>query len=78
MDEQAGLIRRHISFQAVDVATVQSLAKDAGLSFSGGLRVIIRQWVQQERLQALRRAYETGVITSEEALERMAMLAGEG
>lgn len=80
MGKQAGVgvVRQNCSFKPVDFATVQAVAKDAGLSFSGGLRMVIRQWVKQSRLQQVAQAYAAGLISAEEAVERLAVLAGGG
>ena len=72
------VIRRNVSFKPIDFATVQSMAKDSGFSFSGGLRQIIRQWAQQQRLLDLGRAVAAGLIPPDEAVERLAVLAGDG
>jgi hypothetical protein len=68
------VVRQNVSFMPVDFATVQAVAKDAGLTFSGSLRVIIRDWVKQQRLRDVGRAYASGVITAEEAVEKLAGL----
>ena len=72
------VIRRNVSFKPIDFATVQSMAKDSGFSFSGWLRQIIRQWTQQQQLLDLGRAVAAGLIAPDEAVERLTALAGNG
>jgi len=72
-----GVIRRNVSFKPVDFATIQSTAKDSGLSFSGGVRVIVRQWVKQQLLLDLGRAAAAGLITHGQAVNQLAALVGD-
>ncbi len=74
MDKQTGVMRQNCCFRPVDFAAVQALAKDAGLSFSGGLRMIIREWATLKQLQVIGQAYAAGLITGAEAVERLAVL----
>ena len=52
----SNVIRQNCSFYPEDYAAVMQFAKDWGLTFSGGLRLVIREWKQlkQEQLATAR------------------------
>lgn len=66
---------RNVSFRPEDLVVVQTVARDLGLSFSAMLRQIIREWQEQAMVCSLVQAYRAGVITDQETLDRLAVLA---
>jgi len=78
MDEKRdGVIRRNVSLQSNDFHIVQAEAQERGLAFSTQLGVIIREWVQAQRLLLMAKAYAEGFVPDKDALAQLKIVAQE-
>lgn len=73
----SNFVRRHVSLQPLEDAIVTQVQKDTGLDYSSTLRVLLREWARLRQLLDVARAYRSGVITDQEAVERLAILADQ-